>query len=109
MIDLSQLIERVRVKCAGSGEVLVCCHPDVDDQPINHGDRTCVLDTLAGAWACDIASDEKLTDKHTCKYWRARPLIAPEGPTLDEGIALIAEIDRLSAALRAVQSGKDEG
>lgn len=81
--------------------MLVCCHPDVDDQPVNHADRTCVLDTSAGASACDIAFDEKLTDKKNCPYWGARPAIAPECPTPDEGLALIAEIERLAASLRA--------
>lgn len=33
MIDLSSLIERIEAKCRGSGEIHVCCHPDVDDLP----------------------------------------------------------------------------
>ncbi len=75
--NIRGLIGRMRVKCSGSGEIEVCCHPDVDDTPVGHNDRRCVLDTGEGAPGCDIATDEKLRRKTDCPYWKPRPMIAP--------------------------------
>ena len=90
--SLRDLVERVEAKCRGSGSVRVCCHPDVDDSPVTSGDRACVLDTGVGAPGCDIAFDEKLKSKLDCPYWLPRPTIAPEPPTIEEALSLIASL-----------------
>ena len=100
-MTLADDLEALAAKLLGSGPVMICCHPDLeDDTPIDDEDRKCVLD-LGRPQDCNIAEGDKLKSREQCCFWQTKHRIAPEPLTINEGKRLIEIIAALRAAERA--------